>query len=233
MDAVVFDFDGVIVDSEPVHWAGFARVLRAHGIELSWDGYRERYLGYDDRDCFLAVGRDHGLAFAHVQLAAMTAAKTEVVREVLASSVQALPGAVELIASLHAAGVPLAICSGALRPEIEIAAGRVGVLDRFRTVVAAEDVPRGKPDPSGYTLALQRLCDAAGRPLVACRSVAIEDSPAGIAAASDAGLRVLGVATSYGAAALVRADTIVGSLTEVTPARLAALADGRSSKKLH
>lgn len=224
MDAVLFDFDGVIVDSEPVHFAGFARVLHGHGIELTWDLYRERYLGYDDHDCFAAVCADHGAAVDEAGTAAMIAAKTAVVQEALASSVRALPGAVELIASLQDAGVPLAICSGALRSEIEIAARRVGVLDRFRTVVAAEDVAHGKPDPAGYRLALERLRAATGRPLRPARSLAIEDSPAGIEAANGAGLRVLAVTTSYAAAALTAADAIVASLADVTPASLAALA---------
>ena len=226
MDAVIFDFDGVIVDSEPLHFDGFARVLRQHGIELGWDCYRERYLGYDDHDCFAAVCADYGVAVDERRIAAMIAAKTAAVREVLASSVQALPGAVELIASLRDAGVPLAICSGALRPEIEIAARRAGVLERFLTVVAAEDVAHGKPDPAGYTLALERLRVASARPLAAARSLAIEDSPAGIAAAAGAGLRVLAVTTSYPAAALTAADAIVASLAEVTPAHLAALTGG-------
>jgi beta-phosphoglucomutase len=225
MDAVIFDFDGVIVDSEPVHWAGFARVLRDRGIELSWDAYRERYLGYDDHDCFRAVSADHGTPLGEADVAALTAAKTAVVREVLAASVEALPGAVALIGALGEAGVPLAICSGALRPEIEIAARRVGVLDRFAIVVAAEDVLAGKPDPSGYALALGRLQATTGRPLAAARSLAVEDSPAGIAAARGAGLRVLAVMTSYPAAELAAADAIVASLADVTVARLAALAE--------
>ena len=224
MDAVIFDFDGVIVDSEPVHHAGFAQVLRGRGIELTWDLYRERYLGYDDHDCFAAVCGDHGLAFDESSIAAMTAAKSAVVREVLASSVRALPGAVELIAALQAADVPLAICSGALRAEIEVAARRTGVWDRFLSVVAAEDVVHGKPDPAGYALALERLRAATGRPLRAARSLAIEDSPAGIDAARGAGLGVLAVTTSYAAAALTTADAIVASLAAVTPASLAALA---------
>ena len=226
MDAVIFDFDGVIVDSEPVHWAGFARVLRARGIALSWDDYRERYLGYDDHDCFLAVCADHGRPLDEAGVAALTAAKTAAVREVLAASVEALPGAVALIGALRAAGVPLAICSGALRPEIEIAALRVGVLDRFAVVVAAEDVMAGKPDPSGYALALERLRAATARPLGAVRSLAIEDSPAGIEAARRAGLRVLAVTTSYPASALTAADAVVTSLADVTVQQLAALAEG-------
>jgi beta-phosphoglucomutase len=226
MDAVIFDFDGVIVDSEPVHFAGFAQVLRARGVELTWDDYRERYLGYDDHDCFLAVCADRGIALAPDEVAALTAAKTAIVRAVLAAAVEALPGAVDLIRGLHRDGVPLAICSGALRSEIEIAARRVGVLDRFAIVVAAEDVPAGKPDPAGYALALRRLRASSGRPLAAARSLAIEDSPAGIAAARGAGLHVLAVTTSYPAAALAAADAVAASLADVTVARLAALAEG-------
>ena len=229
MEAVIFDFDGVIVDSEPLHFEGFARVLRRRGIELTWDAYRERYLGYDDPACFLGVCADHGVAVDEGVVAAMIAAKTAAVREVLASSVQALPGAVKLIVALRDAGVPLAICSGALRPEIEIAARRAGVLDRFLTVVAAGDVAHGKPDPAGYALALDRLRAATGRPLRASRSLAIEDSPAGIDAARGAGLRVLAVTTSYAAAALTAADRIVASLAGITPARLADLTDGDAS----
>jgi beta-phosphoglucomutase len=226
MDSVIFDFDGVIVDSEPVHFAGFAAVLRERGIELSWDDYRERYLGYDDHDCFLAVCADRGAPLGETEVAALSAAKTAVVREVLAASVEALPGAAALIGALGDAGVPLAICSGALRPEIEIAARRVGVLDRFAAVVAAEDVPAGKPDPSGYALALESLRAATSHPLGALRSLAIEDSPAGIEAARRAGLRVLAVTTSYPASALTAADAIVASLADVTVEQLAALAEG-------
>jgi beta-phosphoglucomutase len=224
MDAVIFDFDGVIVDSEPVHHAGFARVLRGRGIDLSWGDYRERYLGYDDRDCFLAVCADRGVALAEEELAALIAAKTATVREVLAASAEALPGAVALIRALDLAGVPLAICSGALRPEIEAAARRVGILERFAAVVAAEDVAAGKPDPAGYALAVARLGAAAGRPLRPCASLAIEDSPAGIAAARGAGLHVLAVATSYERGALAAADLVVASLAGVDVATLAALA---------
>lgn len=226
MDAVVFDFDGVIVDSEPVHCAGFADVLRAHGVTLTWELYRERYLGYDDRDCFLAVCADHGVAVDDAGLAAMIAAKSAIVREELGRSARALPGAAELIAALAAADVPLAICSGALRAEIEIAARRVGVRESFRALVAAEDVARGKPDPAGYALALARLGEATGRTPRAAASLAIEDSPAGIAAARAAGLAVLAVTTSYAAAALGGAAAVVASLAGVTPARLAALVRG-------
>jgi beta-phosphoglucomutase len=223
VDAVVFDFDGVIADSEPVHCAGFARVVAGLGVTLTWELYAERYLGYDDHDAFAAILADHGLVADERRLAELTRAKSAAVQEVLASSATAMPGAVALIGALADAGVPLAICSGALRCEVEIAARRIGVLDRFTAVVAAEDVGAGKPDPEGYRLALERLRAASAAPLPPGRCVAIEDTPAGIASARGAGMRVLGVAVSYPATALHEADAVVPTLVQAFPATLAAL----------
>jgi beta-phosphoglucomutase len=227
MDAVVFDFDGVIVDSEPLHCAGFASAVRPLGVTLTWELYRERYLGFDDHDAFAAILGDHGIAAGEARVAELTRAKTVAVQEALAAAATAMPGAVDLIAALAAAGVPLAVCSGALRREIEVAARRIGVLDRFVTVVAAEDVRSGKPDPEGYALAVRRLGEAAGVRLRPERCVAVEDTPAGMAAARAAGLRVLAVATSYPAAELSAADAVAPTLASVTPATLAALVAGR------
>ncbi len=227
VDAVIFDFDGIVVDSEPIHWAGFAAVLRPLGVELSWDRYRERYLGFDDHDCFAAVLADRGTAASEARLAELIEAKTAAVQDVLARSATAMPGVVDLIGAVAGEGVPEAVCSGALRREIEIAARRIGVWDRFPVVVAAEDVRHGKPDPEGYRLALERLQVASARPLRPTHCVAIEDSPAGITAAKGAGLHVLAVATSYPESALHDADAAVASLVGVSPARLRALVAGR------
>jgi beta-phosphoglucomutase len=121
-----------------------------------------------------------------------------------------------LIASAAAAGVPLAICSGALRKEIELAAETVGVRRHFAIIVAAEDVAEGKPDPQGYLLALRLLRQAMRRDFPPAKCVVVEDSSAGIEAAHAAGMKVLAVATSYPAAKLSKADRVVESLTEIT-----------------
>ncbi len=216
MDAMIFDFDGVIVDSEPVHLACFQRVLRSAGLELSQDDYYARYLGYDDHDCLEAVARDAGVAMDEGRIASLTAEKTVLVQRAFAESIEALPGAVELIRAAHAAAVPLAICSGALREEVEQAGRTVGVRECFRAVVAAEDVARGKPDPEGYRKARAALeADAAG-PLSPARCVVVEDSPAGIDAGQAAGMKVLAVTTSYPADRLTAADRVVASLADVS-----------------
>jgi len=138
------------------------------------------------------------------------------VQKTFRESIQALPGAVDLIRSIADAGVPMAICSGALREEIVLASRTVGVLDRFGAIVAAEEVDCGKPDPEGYLLARTRLAEKHGRDIRAESCAVVEDSPAGIQAGRDAGMKVLAVATSYGREHLTEAHRIVDSLTEVT-----------------
>jgi len=224
LDAIVFDFDGVVVDSEPIHLVCFRRVLEPVGIKLSREDYYGKYLGYDDHDCFAAVSRDSGVPLSEPQIAELLAAKTEMVKRALSESIRPQPGAAELIQAA-AESVPLGICSGALRDEITLAAEAVGVLEHFMVVVAAQDVPRGKPDPAGYLLAMRRLAEATGRQLAAGRCVAVEDAPAGIAAAKAAGMKVLAVTSSYPADALHEADRIVNSLADVSVGDMETLID--------
>jgi beta-phosphoglucomutase len=220
MDAVIFDFDGVVVDSEPVHFACFRQVLATVGVALTSRDYYDRYLGYDDHDCLLIAARHRGAELSERQIADLTAAKTALVQRAFRESIRPLPGAVALIRAIAAAGVPMAICSGALRDEIILAGRTVGVLDCFQAIVAAEDVKRGKPDPEGYLAARELLARAAGKDLSPRRCVVVEDSPAGIDAARAAGMKVLAVATSYRGDLLAKADRVVESLAEVTFAQL-------------
>jgi len=212
LDALIFDFDGVVVDSEPIHFATFRRVLASRGCELARNDYYTKYIGYDDHDAFVACFRDHGLTVEEAEVATMTAEKTAMVKKAFAESIKPLPGAVDLIRSATAAGISLAICSGALKQEITLAAEKVGVLDDFAVIVSAEDVRRSKPDAEGYRLALKMLSEATGRKIAPAKSLAIEDSPAGIEAAKTAGLKALAVTNSYAAGALKAADRVVDSL---------------------
>ena len=116
--AIIFDFDGVVVDSEPVHFAGFRDVLATLGLDLKLEDYYDKYLGCDDHDCLLIAARDRGVELSERQIADLTAAKTALVQRAFRESIQPLPGSVALIRAIAAAGVPMAICSGALRDEI-------------------------------------------------------------------------------------------------------------------
>jgi HAD superfamily hydrolase (TIGR01509 family) len=220
LDGLIFDFDGVVVDSEPIHFVCFREVLQSRRCELTREDYYAKYLGFDDHDGFLAVLGDNGISASETEVAKMIEEKTAMVKAAFAESLRPLPGAVDLIKSASAAGLALAVCSGALGEEVRIASRRIGVFEDFPVIVAAEDVSRGKPDPEGYHLTLKKLSAAAGRDIAAARSLAVEDSPTGADAAKAAGLKVLAVTNSYNSAELKAADRIVHSLAGVTVASL-------------
>jgi beta-phosphoglucomutase len=194
--SVLFDFDGVLVDSEEHHWRAFRQTLAAGGISLPRALYDRRYLAFDDRTALAAMLRDAGGPGRESQpsrsrIEALLRRKRAAYLRLIGGRLRVARPAAELVRALRRR-VPLAIVSGARRKEILAALRRGGVAREFRVIVTAEDVKRSKPDPEGYLLALRRLDLDSGE-----GSVAIEDSPGGILAARAAGLRVLGIATSY------------------------------------
>jgi beta-phosphoglucomutase len=220
LDAYITDFDGVMVDSEPLHFRGFADILAPEGVTLTHEAYFSVYLGLDDHDCFQAIATDQGKPLAEDHLAEMIEAKSALMQELMVREIEALPGAPALLAASSQADVPLAICSGGLRPEVELCCRTVGIWDYFLIAVTARDVARGKPDPEGYLKALGELREITGRDLRASRCVVTEDSPAGVAAAKAAEMNVIGVTNSYPADALGQADRVVDSLEGLTPETL-------------
>ena len=215
-EAVLFDFDGILVDSEPMHYRAFIEILDPLGMGFPWTEYVETYMGFDDRDAFREAFRAKGTVLDEANLGKLVAAKSEAFLRGLRSGVTAYPGAVPLIETLHAAGIPLALCSGALRADIDPILSQLGVARRFDVIVSADDVRRSKPDPQSYALAFARLSERhPGLLTVPEMSVAVEDTPAGIRSAKGAGLRALAVTNSYGASELAEADWVVGSLGDV------------------
>jgi beta-phosphoglucomutase len=212
-EAVIFDFDGILVDSEPMHHRAFTEVLDPLGMGFPWKEYVEIYMGFDDRDAFREAFRAKGIDLDDANLAKLVAAKSRAFQDSIRNGVTAYPGAVSLIESLQAAGRPLALCSGALRSDIDPILAQLGVARCFDVVVSANDVRRSKPDPESYALAFAGLSERYVPLLtVPGKSVAVEDTPAGIRSAKGAGLRVLAVTNSYGAGELAEADWIVDSL---------------------
>jgi HAD superfamily hydrolase (TIGR01509 family) len=202
LKAVIFDFDGIIVDSEPMHYRAFQKVLEPLGAGYGWQEYLDRYIGFDDRDAFREAFRVHGLTLRDGQLAELISAKAACFQEVIAHGVEPYDGVVDLIRSLSGT-VPLAICSGALRSDIEPVLAQLSLETAFDRMVTADDVEESKPDPASYRLALLRLQEAfPGRDITPAETLAIEDTPAGISSARGAGLQVLAVTNSYPAAAL-------------------------------
>lgn len=215
-ESVIFDFDGVIVDTEPIHWQAFQAVLAPLDIPFPWEEYIERYMGFDDRDAFREAFRFHGRTLDGDRLAAMIEAKSRSFQEILRKGVRPFPGAVALIEALHARGVPLAISSGALRSDIDPILTVLGISGCFARVVSADEVERSKPDPESYRIAWSSLRQMhAGILTSPGNSLAIEDTPAGIESAKGAGLSVLAVAGSCRREELAKADTVVDSLEAV------------------
>ena len=211
--AVIFDFDGVIVDSEPAHYRAFQAVLEPRGLGYDWDRYVAHYIGFDDRDGFREAFRERGQALAEADLEGLIEEKHAAFEAEMVNGLDPMPGAEACVRRL-AAIYPLAVCSGALRGEIEPTLQRLGLTAAFRTIVSAEDVAHSKPDPASYRLAVEQLGAILGRALVPSDCVAIEDTPTGVASARGAGLRVIGLAAS--GPGPDGAHRVVGSLDEVT-----------------
>jgi beta-phosphoglucomutase len=210
--AVVFDFDGVLANSEPLHYAAFRDVLADQGMSLSEADYYARYLGYDDRGVFEAVlppAADRGPRIA--QLIEKKAVRLELLerdRPVL------FPGAADAVMRM-AASRPIAIASGALRPEIERVLRSAGLIHLFATIVGAEDTPASKPSPDPYLRAVSLLAARLEQELQPEACLAVEDSHWGLESARRAGLRTVGISHTYPASEL-QADLVIDHLDLLT-----------------
>jgi len=211
-EAVIFDFDGVIVDTEPLHYAAFQRLLEPLGLGFSWEAYVETYMGFDDRDAFIEAYQVHGARLSATELQELIDKKAQLFQEIIRDGISAYAGVVDLIRIIHSSQTPLAICSGALRSDIAPILETLDIADCFDVIVTAEDVAKSKPDPECYRVAHARLNECRLLNLPPGQVLAIEDTPAGIAAAKGAGLRVIAVTNSYPATLLTQADLIVETL---------------------
>lgn len=210
--AIVFDFDGVIADSEPLHFRAYRDVLAEIGVALTERAYYDRYLGFDDVGAFEAIAADNALTIDAAGVRDLVERKA-VRLEHLERDVSVLfPGAADLVRRASAA-VPIAIASGARGEEIRRVLERERLAVCFTAIVAAEDTPISKPAPDPYLRALA-LLRAAGQPALEARNcVAIEDSRWGLRSARAAGMRTVAVTNTYGEPALADcADLVIASL---------------------
>ena len=212
-EAVIFDFDGVIVDTEPLHYAAFQRTLEPLGLGFTWQEYIETYIGFDDRDAFRHLFASHGTTLQQDKLHSLIEQKAAFFNEVIQSGVSAYPGVLELIFHLKGNNIPLAICSGALKADIDPILDMLGIAACFDIIITADDVAASKPDPECYTLAFRLLQSAHHNSFSIDTTIAIEDTPAGISAAKAAGLLVCAVTNSYPADKLTQATFVTNSLS--------------------
>ena len=209
--AIVFDFDGVIANSEPLHFRAFRDEAALHGVELTEAAYYNDYLGFDDVGAFKAMAAASGAQWSASQIAAMVARKAERIQVLERDASVLFPGAADAVKRASAA-VPIAIASGALTPEIRHTLEREGLEHCFTVIVGADQTAASKPAPDPYLLAIARLSSELHMPLQARDCVALEDSHWGLESARRAGLRTVGVAQTYPAVTLTPADFVIKTI---------------------
>jgi len=212
--AILFDFNGVIIDDEPQHCDALIATLSEYGYPLDRETYYRDYLGFDDRECFRFTFARNGNGVSDARVTEAIERKNQHYLRAIRSEMRLVPGAPEFVAAAAGEGHRLAVVSGALRREIELVLDLAGLRHHFGEIVAAEDVSACKPDPQGFN----RAREALGVPPDRC--VVVEDSLPGLAAARAAGLRCAMLATSHPEDALAAGDAVWRDFVGRTPREL-------------
>lgn len=200
LKAVLFDFNGVIINDESIHQQLIEEILLQENLRPSADDYREYCLGKSDRACLMDLLKSRGRFVSDSTLNGMIARKAELYRQKLEefSKLPIYPGLEDLIFKIRLAELPMGVVSGALRSEVELVLTRVELLPYFSVIVAGDDIKVSKPEPDGYLLAVERLNQKYPELKASSNDcLAIEDTFAGIEAAKRAGMQVVGVANTY------------------------------------
>jgi HAD superfamily hydrolase (TIGR01509 family) len=199
--AVIFDMDGVLIDSEPLHFLAIQEILALYGVTMTEADYFSRYIAYSDWEVMELLLSDPAVRPAAAE------AKSRRYLELVGSGIPAFPDGLDLLGRVD--GWRVALATGSMRCEAELALGSLGIRDRFQTIVTREDCVNGKPHPEPFLRA------AEGLGLPSHRCVVVEDSPGGIRAAKAAGMRCVAVTHSCPKSSLQEADLIVDDLGRV------------------
>jgi beta-phosphoglucomutase len=202
--AILWDLDGVLVNSMEFHYRAYSEILSQRGVKLSREKYLKEMIGLRNYTILRRVLGD----LPNEEILRLAEQKEEAFRRLVKGQVQPLPGAAELVRRARDGGIKQAIVSSTPRANIELMLQSLGLYECFEVIVGEEDAERGKPDPEGFVLAASRL----GVPPEEC--VVIEDAPEGIAGGKAAGMRCIGVTTTRPAEKLLQADLIVESLED-------------------
>ena len=223
--AVIFDFDGIIVDSEPLILKLTQEMAAMEGWTVSETEYYQDYLAYDDRGIVEHLYAAHGRPVDAARRDELVAWKCRRYEEIIRAGLPAMPGALEFVTDV-AKDYPLAIASGSLRAEIEHLLGKLGLREKFSVLATADDCSRSKPDPEVYLTALLRLRALPafrGQSLQSEECLAIEDAPLGVVAAQAAGFKCLALTHSRPASELRHADLVASDFAHVDLRKVHAL----------
>lgn len=202
---VIFDMDGVLVDSAAAHLQSWQQLAREFGREVTEEQFAATF-GQRNRDIIpVLIGDVPGAT-----VETLGDRKEEIYRDLIRDSAPIVEGAIDLVCSLHKAGVSLAVGSSGPRANIDLVLDVMGVGELISVVVSSDEVTRGKPDPQVFTIACQRLR------IEPARCIVIEDAPAGVEAAQAAGTRVVAVLLHHPLEAFRRPDHVVSRLADLT-----------------
>lgn len=220
--AAIFDIDGVLIDSYQAHLQSWQALTEDTGRAMTEEEFT-RTFGRTSREVIAAVWPEK--QFSDERIASLDRKKEAAFRDMITRDFPAMPGARELIRSLHEAGFDLAVGSSGPPQNVEMILERLGVDLWLQAVVTGADVERGKPDPQVFQIAAERLA----KPPEQC--VVIEDAPDGIRAGHAAGMAVVAlVSTGHDRQSLSHADLVVDALEELSPQRLRKLIQQQGRK---
>jgi len=217
LKAIIFDFDGVIADAEPMHFKAFQQVLNLEGINLTENDYYDKYLALDDKTLFGSILKENKLNFSGSILESYMRKKSDAYKQLMKNDIKVFPGVVDFVSDVSEKFV-LAIGSGALRSEIEYILDKIGMKNKFEAIVSAEDVEKCKPDPEVFIKALENInheITTYQHKINPRECLVIEDSIAGVMAAKAADMRSLAITNSYPFDKLYEADLVYDSLKDV------------------
>ncbi len=215
IEGVIFDLDGVLIDSAAAHLESWRRLASRHGLSVS-DAQFAHTFGRQNRDIIPILW---GRPLPPIEVAALADEKESAYRDIVRGRIAdiTMPGAIALIQDCHEAGMKLAIGSSTPPENVELALSEMGVAQLFSACVTSRDVTRGKPHPDVFLLAAEKI----GIP--AARCAVIEDAPSGIDAALAAGCPAVGLTSHHPREKLAHAHVVVDSLTELTARRLSVM----------
>ena len=205
--AVIWDLDGVIVDSERQHYTAWCTTFKNHGIILTKEEYQQ-FSGRKDVD---TIRYFMGESVSDAVIGSVSGEKQATFRQLVAAThVVALPGVIPLIHYLHAEHIKQGLASSSPMANITFILGLLELKSYFPVIISATDVTRGKPDPQAFLMAAKRL------DIEPVNSVVIEDAVVGVAAAKAANMKVIAVTTTNPSEKLAQADIVVDSMEEIS-----------------
>ena len=200
LKAVLFDFNGVIINDEPLHKELIDEILLRENLRPSTEEFTELCLGRSDRICLQNLLTRRGRIVKEDYLNKLIADKSQAYRDKLASFTELpiYPGVEETLKKIQSVGLTIGLVTGSVRANVELVLELIGIGDYFKVIIAGDDIKTSKPDPDGYLLAVKYLNQQ--EPALQLKPencLVIEDTPAGIQAAKNAGMQVVGIANTY------------------------------------